>query len=49
MRVTVFLLSADPPEMKSYGHAQGFSSRSMINTPSRVMAVSTRHTHDEEL
>ncbi|XP_063337279.1 plakophilin-3-like isoform X2 [Pelmatolapia mariae] len=31
----------DPPEMKSYGHAHGFSSRSMINTPSRVMAVPT--------
>lgn len=31
--------STEPPEMKSYGHAQGFSSRSMINTPSRVMAV----------
>lgn len=33
--------STDPPEMKSYGHAHGFSSRSMINTPSRVMAVPT--------
>uniref|UniRef100_I3J670 Plakophilin 3 n=1 Tax=Oreochromis niloticus TaxID=8128 RepID=I3J670_ORENI len=31
----------NPPEMKSYGHAHGFSSRSMINTPSRVMAVPT--------
>uniref|UniRef100_A0A3Q4G1D1 Plakophilin 3b n=1 Tax=Neolamprologus brichardi TaxID=32507 RepID=A0A3Q4G1D1_NEOBR len=31
--------SLKPPEMKSYSHAQGFSSRSMINTPSRAMAV----------
>ncbi|XP_035768650.1 uncharacterized protein LOC102777012 [Neolamprologus brichardi] len=31
--------STEPPEMKSYSHAQGFSSRSMINTPSRAMAV----------
>uniref|UniRef100_A0A3P9AZA9 Plakophilin 3 n=1 Tax=Maylandia zebra TaxID=106582 RepID=A0A3P9AZA9_9CICH len=40
-RAPVVVQVRDPPEMKSYGHAQGFSSRSMINTPSRVMAVPT--------
>ncbi|XP_061593057.1 plakophilin-3 isoform X2 [Cololabis saira] len=30
-----------PPEVKSYGHTHGFSSRSMISAPTRVMAVST--------
>ncbi|KAM6942713.1 plakophilin-3-like [Xenentodon cancila] len=30
-----------PPEVKNYGHTHGFSSRSMISTPTRVMAVST--------
>lgn len=28
------------PETRHYNHSHGFSSRSMINTPSRVMAVS---------
>ncbi|XP_030580033.1 plakophilin-3-like isoform X2 [Archocentrus centrarchus] len=37
----VFLKDYNPPEMKSYSHTHGFSSRSMINTPSRVIAVPT--------
>lgn len=31
------------PEARSFTHTHGFSSRSMIHTPSRIMAVSTAH------
>uniref|UniRef100_A0A3B3I4R6 Plakophilin 3 n=1 Tax=Oryzias latipes TaxID=8090 RepID=A0A3B3I4R6_ORYLA len=30
-----------PPDLKTFSHAHGFSSRSMISTPTRVMAVAT--------
>ncbi|XP_026234245.1 plakophilin-3 [Anabas testudineus] len=33
------------PETKSFNHTHGFSSRSMIHTPSRVMAVATVPPH----
>ncbi|XP_041790286.1 plakophilin-3-like [Chelmon rostratus] len=33
------------PEAKSFTHTHGFSSRSMIHTPSRAMAVPTRPLH----
>ncbi|XP_028257607.1 plakophilin-3-like isoform X2 [Parambassis ranga] len=33
------------PEVKSFSHSHGFSSRSMIHTPSRVMAVPTVPLH----
>ncbi|KAM9366816.1 plakophilin-3-like [Symphorus nematophorus] len=33
------------PEAKSYSHSHGFSSRSMIHTPTRVMAVPTAPLH----
>ncbi|CAN9506901.1 unnamed protein product [Ophioblennius macclurei] len=33
------------PEVKSYSHSHGFSSRSMIHTPSRIMSVPTAPLH----
>nr|XP_046249759.1 plakophilin-3-like [Scatophagus argus]XP_046249844.1 plakophilin-3-like [Scatophagus argus] len=35
----------NPPETKSFTHTHGFSSRSMIHTPSRIMAVPTVPLH----